>query len=118
MYFNKEKQWAERSIPTATTNKVIPDRRPSYLSFFEGGNFYTAIFNNGNPHDQWFKNFVPIQPFIQKGDALPEQYCTYEEGYEHTWDFMWKDYLNKVCTCGEPQRIVCGGTLICSGPVK
>ena len=89
-YLTKEHEWGSRSVPTSRTPITVPLRKPCYLGVFNGTDYYVAIFNNSLPYERFYLNGKPTTKFINKGDAITS-HCTYEEGCEHTTDFMLKD---------------------------
>ena len=92
-YLSKEHKWANRSIPITRDGTVIPMDRPSYISYMNGSDFHAAIFNNSIPYTSYYINKEEVtSSFINRGDKIPNTIITYEDGCEHTWDFMMKDH--------------------------
>jgi len=111
--------WANRSAKLGAPGSTIPLEEPTYFSIVCGSNLLAAAFNNGLPITTYFKNGRPTTPFpIKRGDTITQQIFTYEEGYEHTFDFALKDYDKAVAKGIVPQAIICGGTLKCDLKVR
>ena len=108
-YLTKEHEWGSRSIPTSRKPIIIPLRKPCYLGVSSGNDYRVAIFNNSIPYTRFYLNGEPTTRFISRGDVVPG-YCTYEEGCEHTWDFMLKDTEKHIV-----YAMTCGVDLPCDG---
>ena len=101
-YLTKEHEWGSRSIPTSRKPITVPLRKPCYIGVSSGNDYLVAIFNNSIPYERFYFNAEPTAKFISKGDTIND-YCTYEEGCEHSWDFMMKDTKENaiyVMACG------------------
>ena len=89
-FISDRHEYSMNSIPTKTTNSNIPTDRPSYHSKVIDGVFYAAIFNGTFRNTYWINGVETEDDFLVEGQAISD-WKTYEEGCEHSWDFMIKD---------------------------